>query len=431
MFELKAINVINKTRVEYEYEYEYECNAEIEKFFSRKTLFVNYDVDVTLVPKGILAIPLLSNILPISWFAGFDIKINELDSLFYQQVLKLKKQFSEFHPLIKPENSSLVISEIIEYSNFKKGNSAMLFSGGLDAYTTLLRHYEETPDLITIKGVDIDINDHKQWEEVLSYVEQTEAIKKNSKFFIESNVREFITFEVDKLLPNLGWWGKVQHGLALTCLTAPLAYINGYNCVYIASSRSVNMPFTVWGSMPEIDDLVQFSSTKIKNDGYAFSRLDKVELLMELSEKYELYPQLRACYHDEKDGLNCNICEKCLRTIFAILIKGKNPNLYGFKVEKNFYNLVLKYLKNGFDDEGKKLYWNELFHNINQEFYFYIYDKESEILKLNSLKNENVNAQKNEITNRGESKIYVMKMKIIKNYPKLFKFYLKIRRSFI
>ncbi len=425
MFELTSIHIKSNTYVEYGY----KCNEQYNKLFSKKTFYVKYDIDISSVPHSILVIPLLSNILPISWFAGFDIKMKELDSVFYHQALKLKKQFSEYYPVINQKESNLIVEELVENKAVLNNKTAMLFSGGVDAYTTLLRHYEEVPDLITIKGADIAIDDKEQWDSVMEYINTTPTLQHNRKYTIESNLREFINFNVDALLPSYGWWGRIQHGLALTCLTAPLAYLNGYETVLIASTRSSKMPFSPWGSMPETDNLVKFSSASILHDGYELTRLDKVRTILELSSKYNTFPPLRVCYHDIKEALNCNKCEKCCRTIFAIMICGRNPNVYGFKVDDAFYEIVKSHFKNGFRSEGVKFYWAEMLENYNDKIFYYIENSEKESEEIKELKALNTIAQDIGVVAKGGGQNYVLKQKIIRNFPKTFRLYLKIRRK--
>ena len=108
--------------------------------------------------------------MPIAWFVGFDVYTDNVDSVFVNSLKEIKTQFSKYYPEISNINSNLIVKQIAEKvhnSTFDK--KAMLFSGGVDAYTTYLRHFDETPDLITIKGADIKSDDDKQWEMIISY----------------------------------------------------------------------------------------------------------------------------------------------------------------------------------------------------------------------------------------------------------------------
>lgn len=136
-------------------QYDYSCSFSIRKYFNETSFYVSYDVDISSVPVGILNLPLLSNLLPISWFVGFDIEVDELDQVFYEQVSKLKQQFAVYYPLINAEKSNLIVRKLSKPSNTDSTKKAVLYSGGADAYATLLRHFNEVLDLISIKGVDM------------------------------------------------------------------------------------------------------------------------------------------------------------------------------------------------------------------------------------------------------------------------------------
>lgn len=423
---LHNIKVVNGNRVEYDYSYD----KELKKYFSKEKFYVEYSIDISTVPKSVLIIPFLANVLPVSWFAGFDVEVEEVDEVYFESLKEIKKTFVHYYPYIENGISNFKPLQRIKNKNdTSHKKNAMLFSGGVDAYTTYLRHYSEIPDLITVKGADIDTVDHEQWNTVVDYNKTTSAIGQNAKFYIESNLRRFISFEVEQLVVGLGWWGKVQHGLALTSLTAPLAFVKNYETVYIGSTRSSKMPFSPWGSMPEIDDLVKFSSTRINHDGYELTRLDKIETILDLSLKYNIKPLLRVCYHDVKTQLNCNVCEKCSRTIFAIMIKNQNPNLFGFEIDKKVYGHVKKHLENGFSTAGTMFYWNEILGDYKKDNFYFWEDANAEDKELEDIILINQKAQFLAINKKSQSKLYMVKQKLINKYPKSFKLYLKIRRK--
>ncbi|WP_156314661.1 hypothetical protein [Methanobrevibacter arboriphilus] len=49
--------------------------------------------DLSSVPEGISIIPILSNVLPVSWIMDATIVIDELDKTFLNQLKQLKKIF--------------------------------------------------------------------------------------------------------------------------------------------------------------------------------------------------------------------------------------------------------------------------------------------------------------------------------------------------
>lgn len=407
--------------------YDYTCSSIIKKYFKETPFYVTYDINVSSVPIGILNVPIVSSLLPISWFAGFDIKVNELDKVFYQQVLKLKEQFAEYHPIIKTKKSNLIVKHLSESSKLNSSKKAMLYSGGVDAYATLLRHFEEVPDLITIKGVDMELSDEAQWKGLLNYNNDTEAIQQNAKYYIESNLRDFISFEVNRLITGFDWYGTIQHGLAITCLTAPLAYLNGYSVVYIASSfdRKEGYEFVNWGSLPEIDNLIKFNNTNIYHDGIEITRQEKVNYIVDWAVFNKRDVHLRVCYLAKKQDLNCGHCSKCLMTIFAILNTNKNPNDFGFQVDVGVFKMLKDLLKQGFKSNAQLYFWKEVYlaSQTNTRFKSSDKDWKQAYMEIDPILQQRISSPIKEI-----SFVRKWKFDFISKQPWLFSGYLKIRK---
>lgn len=406
--------------------YDYSVHDTIKKYFSKEhLLYAKYNVDVSQVPLSILIIPFLSNVLPISWFANFDIEVPELDDDFYNAVIKVKaefqKQFSDYELLGNLHSQKLV-------SNHIEGNkTAMLFSGGVDAYATYIRTHEQTPDLITILGADIEIKDESQWKSFTSFIENESLLKENKKEYIETNVREFYTYQVELLLKDIGWWGKVQHGLSLIGSIAPISYLNSYKNIYIASSYTKEIDIA-WGSTPQIDEKISWAGIQVHHDGYELKRQDKVDLITAFSKNTNTKFKLRVCFSELRNEFNCSNCEKCYRTILGIVLNGENPNNYGFKVDETLYKKMFEVLKMGNASKGMQYFWWELMEKAKDtESVFVFKDKDIEKIQLDSIRH-------GEIHNLLERKInnptkFINKVKFIarNKFSAFYKLYKKIR----
>lgn len=346
----------NGTRILYNYEYD---TAVSEYFNPNSPFFVQYNEDVSLVPSSINIIPFLSNVMPIAWFAGFDVYVDEIDEDFYFALLNIKNEFIKNYPSIQNKKAEIKYKKLIK-NDFPKEKIALLFSGGVDAFASFFRLYQKEPNLITIHGADIDLEDEYQWNNVVQFNENEPILNSLEKVYIKSNFRTFYTYKVDLLLTNIGWWGNIQHGLALTGVIAPLSYIKKYSTIYIASTRSIHMEFNPWGSMPEIDNQIKWSGVNVFHDGFELKRQDKVDIIVTAVNQLDKKTTIRVCYSEFKEGLNCSKCEKCLRTIFAIMLSGDNPNKYGFKVDETIYKLINKTVVRGFKSKGTQFFWNEI-----------------------------------------------------------------------
>lgn len=76
------------------------------------------------------------------------------------------------------------------------------------------------------------------------------------------------------------------------------------------------------GSHPLLDPSYSSSGLNVLHDGFGLSRLEKVELIAEWGKPLSI---LRSCYAPfrKADVINCGKCEKCLRTMTALLVHGK------------------------------------------------------------------------------------------------------------
>jgi len=408
--------------------YDYTYDKVISRFFNKKERFYSsYNIDVSNVPDSIAVIPLLVNIMPISWFAGFDVFVDELDKEFLQSLEQIKKEFVKNHPEIKPLESKLIVNKEIK-NVYEVNQVAMLFSGGVDAYTTFFRHYDKKPHLITIHGADVEIEDIEQWQRVIQINKEEPVLKNNKKHYIESNVRTFYTHQVDLLLPNLGWWGKVQHGLSLNGLVAPLSYVEGYQENYIASSYTDNIKIA-WGSTPEIDNSIKWGNTRVIHDGYELKRQDKIDFIVNFIRDSKGFVNLRVCYSLLNESVNCGKCEKCLRTIIAIILNNESPNRFGFETDERVYSQIIKTFEKGIESKGTKYFWWEISEKIKNTSSIYIFkDEKKEKEKLRELNGiitqkltEVVGSKKREFVSR-------LKFRLRRKFPKTFNYYLKLRQ---
>lgn len=400
--------------------YFYRMTDDIKKYF-KEDFFSEYDIHLNGVPDSILAIPLLANILPISWLVGFDVIVNSVDKQFYDAILKIKDVFEKEFSLMSSRSSKFIFNNLEE--NFiETKTDAMLFSGGVDAYATYFNHYQDSLDLILIQGADIPLEDHNQWELAKKHIINENILNNNNKHYIKMNCRDFYSYHVNELLPGGGWWGKVQHGLSLICAVAPLAYKNGYKNLYIAATHTPNFKI-FWGSMPEIDNNIKWSNTKVIHDGYNMLRIEKVESIVHHAKLLNSSLNLRVCYSELNNGLNCNKCEKCYRTMLGLLIFQANPNEFGFNVNHNIYIDIGNKIQKGFSTKGVRRDWEAMLKPLSEnniyQFSEHEYEKKQLIEKVKF-------ALSLEIV---EKLTYLdqAKRKLIAKFPRLFKKYLILR----
>lgn len=70
----------------------------------------------------------------------------------------------------------------------------------------------------------------------------------------------------------------------------------------------------------------------------------KMHYILETIDKLHINVKFHVCLRQYQLG-NCCHCEKCYRTILAILAEGKNPNDYGFNVSRDIEKRIFNDLK--------------------------------------------------------------------------------------
>ena len=329
-------------------EYEYEFDGKWKELINMKEkMFAKYDVDISDVPDSIAIIPFLSNILPICWIFNLTISVSELDKNFYESLEEMKNGYKKMYPN-QNFRGNVLVKNIVSNS-YEGKNSCVMFSGGVDAFNTLITHINEKPDIVTIYGADIELTDQKGIYNVNKHHQDTADKLKLNYHAIYSNCRTSINYNnlnnyVEEKL-NCEWWHDFQHGLALIGLTVPLSYVEKYSKVYIASSfTKEDIGNYTCASDPTIDNYFKHSSAITIHDGFEYDRQQKIHNICEFGKKNKANIKLRVCW-SSSGGDNCCNCEKCYRTIMGIIAEKDDPKKYGLELNEQKRDLMIKYLK--------------------------------------------------------------------------------------
>jgi len=407
-------------------QYKYELTPDIKKYFNIKSpYYAKYDQDISKTPESIAVIPFLANIMPIAWFVGFDVYIDEVDATFFTSLEKLKNQFIKFHP-DKGIKGTLHVKTKVD--NFFDGeNTSLLFSGGLDTYDSYSRVYKKDPFLISIHGADVAIDDTLRWNKFKAFNAEETLINHSKLFYIESNLRDFYSYHVDLLIDGLGWWGAVQHGMALLGVLAPLSFKHKITDINIAASATNEVSYS-WGSSPLIDENMRWANCTVTHNGYEFRRTEKTQNVVDFVNDVKKDLKLRVCYADERIGYNCNVCHKCQRTILSLILCNANPEQYGFKVPTNFYSLLFKnFGEDCVMTKGIKYQWTCIQDKAKEtQDFFVIKDKTVEKEEITKFMNLDLDA----IVNKNRESVVKKKRNnflLQKKFPTFYKIYKLIR----
>ncbi|MFD1848636.1 hypothetical protein [Oceanobacillus bengalensis] len=338
--------IINEVRIiNNRIEVDYTIHGEWKRYFHpEENFFVEYSKTVDQVPKGIMVIPFLCNILPVAWVFDAEVIVEELDKDFYESIDEFKQGYINMYPGME-FMGKITVNNIKTNKVEGKEQSAVFFSGGVDAYQTLLTHLEEKPTLVTIWGADVPLEDTKGWKKVQSHTIQAAtdnhldfvSIRSSFRTFLhEDNLSQFTYRKVGD-----GWWRGFQHGIGLIGQLAPYAFQYNIKNIYIASSFSQEEKgkYTL-ASDPTIDNFVRYNGCQVMHDGYEFNRQAKIKRICSYVTDTGNTIQLRVCWQSS-GGSNCCQCDKCYRTILGILAEKGNPHTFGFQYnEKDFSKMI-------------------------------------------------------------------------------------------
>lgn len=340
--------IVNKVNVEHnKISVDYSVSNTLSKYFNlEEEFFVEFEENIEDVPKGIAVIPFVVNVLPIIWLTDSILELRELDETFYYSINEFKKGYIDMYENVNFKGK-VIVKELVDCSYDPTGKCATFFSGGLDSYSTLVNHLDEKPDLVSLWGSDVTFEDEEGWHKVKNNIVEVGEKYSLKPVFIKSSFRRFIN--EGKLSDDFwrilggGWWYKVQHGIGLIGHIAPYAWKYKLKKQYIASSECEKNVEAQCASYPTIDNYIRFGNCEVIHDQFYFNRQDKMRYIINYCKESSDNIKLRVCWIST-GGTNCCKCEKCYRTIMAILIEGENPNDYGFIVDKQVLRELKKYI---------------------------------------------------------------------------------------
>lgn len=336
-------------------DYHYSVSGKAKRFIEgAENYYIEYPVDVSGCPLSLLTIPFVSNFEPIGWFAGFDIHVPEIDTDFLQCRLRYREWFAKMYPaqdFVNSVKAERVVSNVI-----KGQETLMLYSGGMDAATTLARNFNKLITLILVRGADVDVNDNVQWTQLSNHVASQALTKNRRVLVVTTNARKFYNNYVDARL-LMGWWGRVQHGGSLLGTLAPLNYVLNAPINIISSSYDIPM---AWGSTKNADETLRWAQASCIHDASEISRQDKAAYLVNWRKTTGIDIKLRVCYSEVKRQGNCGRCEKCYRTIMNLVLSGADPRDYGLPFDAYTYDNLLKLMLHKESSPGLIKFWREI-----------------------------------------------------------------------
>ncbi|ELZ14350.1 hypothetical protein C479_00540 [Halovivax asiaticus JCM 14624] len=320
----------------------------LSRFLSGDPFRVSYDRPIDDVPRSVLIIPVLSQLCPVAWARGGDVRAPVVDQRFARSLAAVRDALGDMHSFIA--GGQLRAPRRRTEVPDRTDGSGLLFTGGVDSTASYVRHRDEAPTLVSIRGWTItpDAADDHKWDVLRARVNSFAKPRDLETAFVESNMLRFLDHPM--LLAHYkrhvdgAWYSSVGHGLGLTGLCAPLAYASGIGDLYVAATHWEGIDLA-WGSRPDIDGHVRWAGVECHHDGYELTRQERLDLLATYAEESPHELELQTC-NDRLDG-NCGRCEKCYRTAIGLRLAGLDPIDHGYRFTDTDYRTVRESFERG------------------------------------------------------------------------------------
>lgn len=322
----------------------------LRRFFSGDPLVTDYGTDLSDVADAVLAIPWLANVCPVAWASGADVSVPVVDERFLDALVGVRRTYLSMYPEFM-EGGRILADAVVDASPGDcSGGTGLMFSGGVDSIASYLRHREADPELLTVHGTDVFLDQRDAWQGTRQTVEAFADRHDLRTHFVRSNMRHFLDRTMleahySRYVDHL-WYSSVQQGLGLLGTVAPLAHARGFGRLLIASSKWRGRFCEPWGSHPDIDPRLAWADTEVVYDAEDLTRQEKLGLIARYVRREAPDLTLRTCFWDEGGG-NCNRCEKCARTIVGLTVAGLDPNDHGYAVDERAFRHFREQLERG------------------------------------------------------------------------------------
>ncbi|MBL8838768.1 MAG: hypothetical protein JNL66_21120 [Alphaproteobacteria bacterium] len=315
------------------------------------TFFAEYEQEIADVPPSVAVIPFVCNLMPIAWLYDATVHVDEIDARFLESLAHVRQAYADMYPGFAFRGRVAAGKIVDNRLNRPQAPPLVLFSGGVDAVFTMLGNRALRPTLLTVWGADMFFKHAAAWEKVKEQNRQLAAAWDCDFTTIASSFRLFLNYAV--LNEKFGkpvkdnWWHGFQHGVGLLGLAAPLAWVRRADHVIISSSYSSHDPFvTLCASDPSIDSALRFFDATCRHYDYTVTRQRKVAFICREAEAFKREVPLRVCW-ETATGRNCGVCDKCMRTLFAIHGEGADPQQFGFTMTAAKLEEITAKLKSG------------------------------------------------------------------------------------
>ena len=308
------------------------------KFFDRDRFGVWYDHDFERPSASMAAVPFAAVMASFMWMNGADLEMEVLDEGFADSIRQAEGYFHGWFS--KRWDFKGQLKTAVEKNTTKGTGEGVLYSGGLDALTTYLRHKDAKPQLFSFIGADVPQDQPKLVDACRKSFKEFAEHERVKHWLVESDFWKLLDHSKQRPWTN-NWWGEACHAMILASITAPVSY-RELNKIWIASSHVVDEVDYGWGSDYYLDNMLHWAGASLKEDNEHAGRFDKMRYFKDYPQYYRF---LRVCYtwwNWSGSEINCGRCEKCYRSILELLLNKIEPSACNFSLKGDIFGDVRK-----------------------------------------------------------------------------------------
>jgi hypothetical protein len=286
--------------------------------------------------------------LPLALHFSEDLTVEgEVDPLLIENWVKLVRAMKRLHGFEREIELHAAAGTPMQKPN---GQVATLFTGGVDSYFTVVSRLEKPKGekidaLVYLVGYDRDRP--LKGEQIKTMLSCASECTDTNLYFVNSNAKSIVCKHVG--------WSSTAHGSLLIAAACILS--RTISKLLVGSTESIDVLERL-GTHPLIDPLYTTTAVTVANDGWEFSRNEKIKLI---SESPFVLRHLRVCWQEEIDDINCGRCEKCVRTMIAMKIFGKLEKCSVFPKSLSLWRVALNGIPTGKHVNGIRGTYDELY----------------------------------------------------------------------
>jgi len=194
--------------------------------------------------------------------------------------------------------------------------TALCFSGGVDAFHSLLAGGHRVDTLVSVVGYDMSLRDRSRAAALRSLVRDVAAATGSRGIVLGTNLRRHPLMKATPWLRAFsGPLAAVGHLLGPTARRM------------LISSDGLGFEHPEVGARPSTDPLHGSASLAVEHVAFHVTRLEKIRAI---AGERIVQQHLRVCWQNLHGRLNCGVCEKCVRTMLALDTCGLLDRYAGF-----------------------------------------------------------------------------------------------------